>query len=120
MNLQSTPVAPRSNTMASISLISAIIGWGIVLFALIFGLITFGVGGICLCLAPVSWLVAVVTGHTARNQIKQTGESGDGQATKGIILGYIGLALVAIVLAIGLLFALGAFLYSIGLIPHRY
>jgi uncharacterized membrane protein len=39
---------------------------------------------------------AVVFGHLARRQIRQTGEAGDGMALAGMILGYIGLALTAL------------------------
>jgi Domain of unknown function (DUF4190)/Domain of unknown function (DUF1707) len=39
---------------------------------------------------------AVVLGHLARRQIRQTGEDGDGMALAGMILGYIGLALTAL------------------------
>jgi hypothetical protein len=35
-------------------------------------------------------LVAVVCGHKARNQIRRTGEAGDGAAIAGLILGYLG------------------------------
>lgn len=48
---------------------------------------------------------AVVLGHMARKQIRQTGEQGDGMALAGMILGYIGVALtvlfVIIVVIIG-------------------
>ena len=36
---------------------------------------------------------AIVLGHMARKQIRQTGEAGDGLALAGLILGYIGVAL---------------------------
>lgn len=39
---------------------------------------------------------AIVLGHMARRQIRQTGEAGDGMALTGMILGYIGLALTAL------------------------
>ncbi|HUZ53202.1 MAG TPA: DUF4190 domain-containing protein [Streptosporangiaceae bacterium] len=46
------------------------------------------------------WLLgtipAVVLGHIARRQIRQTGEQGAGMALAGLILGYVGLALSAI------------------------
>jgi hypothetical protein len=46
------------------------------------------------------WLLgtipAVVLGHIARRQIRQTGEQGDGMALAGLILGYVGLALSAV------------------------
>jgi len=43
-------------------------------------------------------IVAIITGHMARRQIKQTGEAGDGLAFIGLILGYVHLALLALVL----------------------
>jgi hypothetical protein len=42
---------------------------------------------------------AVVLGHIARSQIRQTGEAGKGMATAGLVLGWIGLALTVIVVA---------------------
>ena len=38
-------------------------------------------------------IAAIVLGHKARSQIRQTGEQGDGLARAGLILGYLGLAL---------------------------
>ena len=35
---------------------------------------------------------AVILGHIARAQIKQTGERGDGMAVAGLVLGYLGIA----------------------------
>jgi hypothetical protein len=57
------------------------------------------------------WLLgtipAIILGHMARRQIKQTGEQGAGMATAGLVLGYIGavltifvvIAIVAVVVA---------------------
>ncbi len=39
---------------------------------------------------------AIVLGHMARRQIRQTGEAGDGMALAGMILGYIGLVLTVL------------------------
>ena len=56
------------------------------------------------------WLLgtipAIVLGHMARRQIRQTGEQGAGMATAGLVLGYIGAALtvifvIVIVVAVG-------------------
>jgi len=41
----------------------------------------------------VAGIPAIVLGHMARRQIRQTGEAGDGMALAGLILGYLGLAL---------------------------
>jgi hypothetical protein len=55
------PVATQTNTMAILALV----------FAFVF--------------APA----AIVMGHIAKKQIRQTGEQGEGLATAGLILGYI-------------------------------
>jgi hypothetical protein len=39
----------------------------------------------------VAGIPAIVLGHIARRQIRQTGEAGDGMALAGLILGYVGL-----------------------------
>ncbi len=38
----------------------------------------------------VAGVPAIVFGHVARRQIRETGEAGDGMAQAGLILGYIG------------------------------
>lgn len=38
-------------------------------------------------------LVAVITGHVARSQIKRTGEAGDSLALAGLIIGYVAIAM---------------------------
>jgi Domain of unknown function (DUF4190)/Domain of unknown function (DUF1707) len=44
---------------------------------------------------------AIILGHLARGQIRQTGERGDGMAVAGLILGYLGIAgWVFVILAI--------------------
>jgi hypothetical protein len=45
-------------------------------------------------------VVAIITGHMARGQIRRTEESGSGLALAGLILGYVHLLLVLIVVAI--------------------
>lgn len=51
------------------------------------------------CLFPLA-IVAVILGHKARSQIRQNGERGHGLATSGLILGYIGIAVMVVVLAV--------------------
>jgi hypothetical protein len=41
-------------------------------------------------------LVAVITGHVARSQIKRTGEAGEGLALAGLIAGYVSIGLFAL------------------------
>jgi hypothetical protein len=43
---------------------------------------------------------AVVLGHVARRQVRQTAQRGDGMALTGLILGYIGIGLLAFVLTL--------------------
>jgi uncharacterized membrane protein len=50
-------------------------------------------------------LVAVITGHVARHQIKETGEAGGSLALAGLIAGYVVIGLsVAVITAYVLLF----------------
>ncbi|GAA4143959.1 DUF4190 domain-containing protein [Leifsonia shinshuensis] len=63
-----SPPAPRTNVLAIVSLVSA-----------------FAVS-----------IVAVITGHIALSQIKRTGEAGRGMALAGLIIGYVGIAFVAL------------------------
>jgi hypothetical protein len=44
----------------------------------------------------IASIPAVITGHIARKQIKERGEDGDGMALAGLILGWIGTALVVL------------------------
>jgi hypothetical protein len=94
-----------------------LIGWAVVIAS-------YGVGLLCLmpllCLSPLLWLVGVITGHIAKAQIRERGESGEGMATTGLILGYTGLILNLLgVAAVLILTALG--IISLGaLAPYTY
>ncbi|HEY8863882.1 MAG TPA: DUF4190 domain-containing protein [Candidatus Dormibacteraeota bacterium] len=44
-------------------------------------------------------LIAVITGHVARHQIKRTGEGGGGLALAGLIMGYVEIALFFLFIA---------------------
>jgi hypothetical protein len=55
----------------------------------------------------LSSIVAVVTGHIARRQIKRTGEQGAGFALAGLILGYVGLGLMVLGIAGFAIFVFG-------------
>ncbi|HWF79373.1 MAG TPA: DUF1707 and DUF4190 domain-containing protein [Streptosporangiaceae bacterium] len=48
---------------------------------------------------------AIVFGHLARRQIRQTGEAGDGMALTGMILGYVGVALSVLTVVIFVILA---------------
>jgi hypothetical protein len=56
-----------------------------------------GVGGFVIGL---SFIPAIICGHIARRQIRQTGEQGAGLALAGLILGYVGIALFAALVAV--------------------
>ena len=43
-------------------------------------------------------------GHIARREIRRTGEAGDGMATAGLVLGYIG-SVIGVLLIIGVIVA---------------
>ena len=69
-------MVPRTNNLAIVSLIFGIVAW---------------------VLCPiVGAIVAVITGHRARGEIRVSGEGGDGLALAGLILGYLNLALVGV------------------------
>jgi len=81
------PLVPQTSTMAIVSLVSGIASW--------------------LVLPLIGAVVAVITGHMARSEIRESGGrlTGDGLATAGLVLGYlqIGLAVLSVC-------ALGCFL----------
>lgn len=82
--------APRTNSMAVVSLISGIAGLTVLFF--------------------VGSIVAVITGHIAKRQIGETRESGDGMALAGLVMGYAGLVLGILggIAVLFWLFAVGA------------
>jgi hypothetical protein len=53
--------------------------------------------------AGMTGIPAVVLGHMARNEIRETGKRGDGMAIAGLILGYLAIAvwLIAIIAVVG-------------------
>jgi uncharacterized membrane protein len=56
-------------------------------------------------------LVAVVTGHVARHQIKRSGEAGESLALAGLIAGYVSIALFAILITLYIVFFVFVFGY---------
>jgi biotin transporter BioY len=61
-------------------------------------------------------IVAIVTGHMARQQIRQTGEQGMWMATLGMVIGIVHVALIGIlVLAVlFVIYVLGIALFGFG------
>ncbi|MDF2554259.1 MAG: hypothetical protein K0R60_154, partial [Microbacterium sp.] len=74
------PSAPKTNTMAIVSLIASIVGFVFLPF--------------------IGSLAGVITGHIALRQLKTSGENGRGMALAGTIVGWVGLALSVIITVI--------------------
>ncbi|MFH1524728.1 MAG: DUF4190 domain-containing protein [Chloroflexota bacterium] len=68
------PAGPRTSTTALISLIGGIAGWTVLPF--------------------LGSIVAIITGHMAKSEIKKSAGTvaGNGLATAGLILGYVSIA----------------------------
>lgn len=64
---QGYAVQPRTNTMATLSLVMSLVG----------------------LLTGITAVLGIIFGHIARKQIRETGEGGDGMALAGLIVGYI-------------------------------
>jgi hypothetical protein len=74
----SSPPAGQTSTLALVSVISGVLGWSL--------------------LPTIGAIVAVITGHMAKGEIRRSGGflTGDGLATAGLILGYLHLVLVVV------------------------
>ncbi|MDX6344625.1 MAG: hypothetical protein QOH87_4763, partial [Trebonia sp.] len=87
------PVVTGSATVAPVAKAN-----GLAVASLVFGFAQFMVG-------PVATVPAILFGHMARNQIKQTGEQGAGLALAGLVLGWgavaLGIILFAVTVAAG-------------------
>ena len=88
----------KTNTLAIVALVAGIAGLTVIPF--------------------VSSIVAVVTGHMARKEVRRTGEQGDGLALAGLITGYIGIGL-GVLVAI-LLFAFLGVVLAAGMNQYNY
>lgn len=82
-----SPVAPKNNTLATVSLALSLAGLPFLCAAIVFT--------ICGCATGLLAIGAVVTGFIARQQIKSTGEQGDTRALIGMIVGGIQVLIVA-------------------------
>ena len=73
--------------------------------SLVFGLLGF------LLLPVIGSLVAIVTGHLARSEIRRTPQrfEGDGLAVAGLALGYVAIGLGLLTLLVALVFVGGLF-----------
>jgi hypothetical protein len=45
----------------------------------------------------ITAIPAVILGHVARGQIRRNGERGDGMATAGLVLGWVGIAFFVLI-----------------------
>jgi hypothetical protein len=81
---------------------------GLAIASLVVGLISF----LCCGFGFVTGVLAVVLGVLAKNQIKQTGQNGDGLATAGIVIGAIGVIWSVGWLIFGLASGNGSFYYG--------
>ena len=79
------PAAPKTNDLATASLVAGIVGLSVV--------------------PVIGAIVAIVLGHRARCQIRQTGQPGSGMALAGLITGYLGLLMTTVSIVIILLIA---------------
>ncbi len=86
-----TSTAPPTNTLAVVSMAAGIASFVFVPF--------------------IGAVVAIVTGHMAKHQIRATGEAGSGFATLGLILGYVHMALFILVVIAVLVFLGGLGLF---------
>jgi hypothetical protein len=91
------PAPARTNTMAIASLMC---GVGQVMFW------------------PLITIPAIVLGHVARRQIRQTGEQGSGLAMTGLVLGYIGAGVVALGVILISLIVVVATAHAHGAVAH--
>ena len=114
---------PGSNSMATISFLNGLVGWIITLLTIcanvlvgVLAVATAGLAstlGVCTsviaCVSPITWLLAIITGHIAKSQISRTGEAGGGSATWGLLMGYLGLGLMLLsICVLAILMATGA------------
>lgn len=81
---QPQPPESRTNQMAIAAVVAGAVGW-------------FGV-------PIVASIIAIICGHMARQQIRQTGEEGDALAILGLVLGYT--HMVAVCVGVTLVIAL--------------
>lgn len=90
----SAPPPRETNPLALISMIAGIIGVTLLPF--------------------LASIVAIITGHLARGEIRRNPArySGDGMAVTGLVLGYIGVVLTVLVIVIFLMLIFGALTWS--------
>lgn len=80
--------------------------------------------GLAVIFLGLTSIPAVMLGHRARRQIRQTGEAGDALALTGLTLGWIGVTLWVlfwcVTLAVGMAVAHGAPMHATPFGPHQF
>lgn len=109
---EGTDFISTNNRLAITSMTSGLVSWLLWVVTACLSLLTLGLASICLApvgiLTPIGWIVAVVTGHMGLSEIKKTGEPGRGMAIAGLVMGYVGLALIFLsICALVVMVALG-------------
>jgi hypothetical protein len=72
----------------------------------------FAIASLVLGILWLYWIgsiLALVFGYIARGQIRQQGQSGDGMAIAGIVLGWIGVGTLVLLIFLGIVVGSGAF-----------
>ncbi|MDN6377543.1 MAG: DUF4190 domain-containing protein [Brevibacterium aurantiacum] len=110
-------VRPAVNRLSSWAMWMGIIGLGGGFVCSFLSLIPI-LGYFFMFLAMFLWIapiLAVIFGHVSRGQIKKSGEDGRGQATAGLVMGYvgIGLGLLGLIIIVGVV-GLGVFAAAMG------
>jgi hypothetical protein len=89
VTLPPMPYAKKDSALAIVSLVSGLLSWTFLPF--------------------IAAIVAIVTGHLAKKEIRDSGgmTGGDGMALAGLILGYVqvGLILLAIIVIVAIIYA---------------
>jgi hypothetical protein len=65
----------------------------------------FAIASMVLGIVWIWWIgsvLALVFGYVAKSQIRETGQSGSGMATAGIVLGWIGVGFLLLIIVLGL------------------
>lgn len=95
------PAVAQTSSLAIISLVAGILGWTLV--------------------PTLGAVVAVITGHMAKNEIRRSGGmlAGDGLATAGLVLGYVHLALALAGICLVILAIAGIVTIPFCLVPFQ-
>lgn len=80
---------PRTSALAIVSLVAGLLGWSV--------------------MPVIGSLVAIITGHLARSEVRRSSLEGDGLAVAGLVLGYAMFA-VAIMFVFAILLFFGGLL----------